>query len=443
MSFFDIFRISKIKSDLRATQQECDKLKQVLSETDRMDHFQLSQAIAELRRQHDTAAEDLTRARSTAESEIAESRNQRDRLESEIAAKKKELIVLDDELLLQSFGIYTPRYQLANSEAYKKKLDQVRGEQERCVKSGLAATCPTAWTVNNSKAEGDRMIRDYTKLIVRSFNNECDASIVRVKFNNIEAIEKKIVKAFEVLNKLAKRMSIAITNEYLELKRQELHLVYEYELKKQEEKEEQKRLREQMREEAKAMREIEELKQKLQKEERHFQKALTNLSSQIEQAGSPTERQAYEKERDSILRKLQELGHTREDIIYREQNTRAGYVYVVSNVGSFGEGVYKIGVTRRFDPVERVDELGDASVPFDFDIHALIFSDNAPTLENALHKAFQEGRLNRINLRREFFRVSLDDIERVVKENFQKPVEFTRIAEAAEFRQSALLKAKV
>ena len=194
-----------------------------------------------------------------------------------------------------------------------------------------------------------------------------------------------------------------------------------------------------MREEAKLMREIEEMKQRLQKEERHFTKALDNISKQMAKAATDTERGVLEEERAVIISRLEELGHARDDIQYREQNTRAGYVYVISNIGSFGEDVYKIGVTRRFDPVERVDELGDASVPFDFDIHATIFSDNAPALENALHKAFAHRRLNRVNMRREFFRVKLDEIETVVRNNFGKPFEVTRVAEAAQFRQSQLL----
>ncbi len=119
-----------------------------------------------------------------------------------------------------------------------------------------------------------------------------------------------------------------------------------------------------------------------------------------------------------------------------EEHTRAGYVYIISNIGSFGENIYKIGVTRRLDPTERVDELGDASVPFSFDIHATIFSDDAPALENAIHKAFEHRRMNMINYRREFFNVTLDEIENVVKTNFEKPVEFIRLPDASEYRQS-------
>ena len=128
------------------------------------------------------------------------------------------------------------------------------------------------------------------------------------------------------------------------------------------------------------------------------------------------------------------------DVDYREANQRAGYVYVISNIGSFGDGVYKIGMTRRLDPMERVRELGDASVPFTFDVHALIFSDDAPKLEAALHRKFADRRVNMVNNRREFFRVSLDEIEKVVMANYDKTVEFTETAEAEQYRESEAMR---
>ena len=284
------------------------------------------------------------------------------------------------------------------------------------------------------------MIKDYVKLILRSFNNECDASIIKVKFNNIDSIQKKINKAFETLNKLGRRMNIFISADYLNLKLQELYLFYEYEAKKQQEKEEQKRLREQMREEAKVQKEIQEMKLKLGKEETHFTKALVSIDAQLLKASSDAERVMLEKEKADLQLKLAEIEKTKQDILNREQNTRAGYVYIISNVGSFGENVYKIGVTRRLDPQERVSELGDASVPFKFDIHATIFSDDAPALEYALHKAFEHRRLNMINRRREFFNVTLKEIEEEIKANFKKPVEFIELADAEEYRESLILK---
>ncbi|MBP7999803.1 MAG: DUF4041 domain-containing protein [Chloroflexi bacterium] len=440
MSILDVFKLNEIKSELASTQRELQLLQKTMSETGHMDIVAIKKAIAQVEEQKNKAnldfqavLDNITRTRRGLEQEVAE-------LNQQVAAKKRDLIVLDDEILLQSFAIYTPKYDLENSEAYKKKLDQIRQQQAAMVKENKAAYATQNWTINNNAKEGERMVKDYIKLILRSFNNECDASIINVKFNNVDSIEKKIRKAFETLNKLGQRMTITIATGYLNLKLQELYLCHEYQVKKQQEKEEQKRLREQMREEAKLLREIEEQKLKLEKEEKHFNKAFKLVQVQLERAESDAEKDALQRELATIRQKLAELEKNKLTVQYREQNTRAGYVYVISNLGAFGENVYKIGVTRRLDPLERVDELGDASVPFDFDVHALIFSDDAPALENALHKAFESRRLNLINRRREFFHVSLNEIAQVVKNNFSKPVEFTLLADAAEYRQSLVLK---
>lgn len=206
-------------------------------------------------------------------------------------------------------------------------------------------------------------------------------------------------------------------------------------MKKYEEKEEQKRIREQMREEAKLLKEIEEARKDIEKEQKHYTNALVKLNRQIETA-SEIDKEALLEKKIEIENHLEQLDVSLKDIDYREANKKAGYVYIISNIGSFGEGIYKIGMTRRLDPYERVDELGDASVPFKFDVHAMIFSDDAPKLEAALHRAFDSKKLNMVNQRREFFRVSLEEIEAVVKANYDKTVEFTRIAEAGQFRES-------
>lgn len=440
MGFLDMFRVSKIKAELEQTKADRDTLKATLSDTEHLDHYELRRAIdelskkkAELESEIITIEATLSKRRQGLDRELAE-------LDQQLKEKRKGLILVDDEILLQSFGFYKPRYELANAEAYKARLEQIRDAQESLIKTGKATIVPKNWTVNNSAKEGERMVKDNVKLIVRSFNNECDASIIGVKFSNIDSIEKRIRKAFDTLNQLGQRIGISLTNEFLNLKLQELYLAHEYQVKKQQEKEEQKRIREQMREEAKLVKEIEDAKLKLDKEERHFTKALEKVHAQLQKVTSDAERELLEKERASIEQELTALGKSREDILNRERNTRAGYVYIISNIGAFGENVYKIGVTRRLEPQERVDELGDASVPFDFDIHALIFSEDAPALENALHKAFEHRRLNMINQRREFFHVTLTEIEQVIRKNFNKPIEIVALADAAEYRQSLILR---
>lgn len=436
MPISDLFKAGKYKDDLQKTQQENDVLKSTLAEMGHMDAATLKAAITDLEARKSRAEQEAIKAEQNVAWKRDNLRAQIAELERQIESKKQELIILDEELLLQNFAFYRPKFGLESSDAYKFKLAQIQDQQATMIKFGKAAYATTNWTVNNSQKEGEKMSKDMVKLVLRAFNNECDAGITAVKFNNIASIEKRIQKSFESLNTLGQRIHVAISPQYLTLRITELYLCYEYQAKKQEEKEEQKRLREQMREEAKLMREIEEAKLKLEKEEKHFVKALAGIEKQLAKASTDAERELLEKERTEITKNLSQVEKDKLDVLKREQNTRAGYVYIISNIGSFGENIYKIGVTRRLDPQERIDELGDASVPFDFDIHALIFSDNAPALENALHKAFSDRRLNMINNRREFFRANLDEIEKVIKTNFSKPFEMNQLADAPEYRQS-------
>lgn len=468
MGITDIFKTNEVKaqlkqaeserdsyaSDLSRTRGDLESLKKVIAGTERMTAFEIQRIInglterkkaveAEIeslkekyKRMH-VAFEQKAKELDEQLRALLQDRNRTiEDLNHQIELKKQELVILDDGILLQSYGFYKPHYDFPDSGGFKAKLDETRALQAELVRANAAVDFPSEMTLNNDKREGERMIKEYVKLVVRAFNNECDTSIGAVKFNNITSIEKKIHKAFDTLNKLTARLNIGITNRYLNLKLQELYLVHEYQLKKQDEKEEQKRIREIMREEAKLAKEIEEERLKIEKEEKHFNKALESVEQRLTVAATDAEREALEREKTVIQRKLAETEKNKMDLDYREQNTRAGYVYVISNIGSFGQDVYKIGVTRRLEPEERVDELGNASVPFNFDIHAMIFSDDAPALETALHNAFDNRRINLINRRREYFNVSLKEIERVVQQNFNKPVEFRLLAQAEQYRES-------
>lgn len=358
--------------------------------------------------------------------------------QNELAAKRAQIIETDEAALMQSFGFYTPHYSYTTSEQYQGRLKAIRDEQKEMVKSGAAVSGNMNWQVNGSASKGKKMVADMQKLLLRAYNAECDDAIEHVKFNNIEACQKKIAASAEAISKLGSMMSIAISPRYISLKMSELHLMHEYQMKKQDEKEEQKRLREELREQAKLQKEIENSRKELEKEQAHYQNALNKLEIQIASA-SDAEKEVLEEKRAEIVGQLSELDKAIKDVDYRAANQKAGYVYVISNIGAFGEGVYKIGMTRRLDPMERIEELGDASVPFDFDIHAMIFTEDAPKLETALHKAFESKRVNMINARREFFRVSLDEIKNVIRQNFDKTVEFVDIPDAEQYRQTQLI----
>lgn len=283
------------------------------------------------------------------------------------------------------------------------------------------------------------MNNDNMKMVLRAFNNECDVLISKVKFNNVDKIENQIYKVAEQIDKLNSRNKISILNKYITLKIEELHLVHEYAVKKQEEKETLREQRAKEREEAKLQKEIEEARKVFIKEQTHYNNALEKLLSQLANTNE-SNKQELEKKINETKDKLAEIEKGLEDIDYREANKKAGYVYIISNIGAFGEDVYKIGMTRRLEPQDRVDELGDASVPFKFDVHAMIFSDNAPKLEAALHQAFDDKKLNMINNRKEFFKVKLDEIEKVVKENHDKLIEFVKFPDAEQYRESIILR---
>lgn len=359
------------------------------------------------------------------------------KLKTEIAEKQKEVASLDDDIHYASFGLFKPEFNFPTSIEYKLKLDNIREEQKRLIKDKKAVLAPDTLSIDGNLKKGKQYLNDSVKLLLRSFNNECDVLINKVKYNNVDTIKNRIKKSFEQLNKLNKHLEISINHLYLDRKIKELTLVHELAIKKQEEAEIAKEERERLREEAKLQKEIEQAKRTLQKEKQHYENALQTLNKQLENnEGNPDLLSKI----SEITTHLEEINKNILDVDYREANKRAGYVYIISNIGSFGENVFKIGMTRRLEPLDRINELGDASVPFNFDVHALIFADDAPALENALHKAFENKKLNMINARREFFNTTIKEIEEVVKNNFSKTVEFSYTPDAQQYRESLKLK---
>jgi len=436
MSITDILRVDEIKAELAKTKRERDYLKNALADIDKMEHLQLKQANQQLGLQKEKAIQDFqaiqaefAKRKQAFEQHLAE-------LAKQVELRKKEIIELDDEILLESFALYKPKFKFLTSEEYKTRLDACREKQKQLIKSGLAVNINENWTVNNSKEEGRRMVNDMKKLILRSFNNECDYCVDNVKFNNMETNEKRIEKSFEELNKLGRIMQAGITEAYKKLKYAELYLAFEYQQKKQEEKEEQKRAREELREQQKLEQEIRQAREKIAIEKKHFTKAINELELKLKGATNDSERALVMEKLEEVRGQFAELEKEEKVIDYREKNAKAGYVYIISNIGSLGENVYKIGMTRRLEPLERIDELGDASVPFGFDVHALIFSDNAPALEAKLHEHFYKDRINKLNYRKEFYRADIREIEKIIKENYDKVVDVLKEAPAEQYRES-------
>jgi hypothetical protein len=356
---------------------------------------------------------------------------------SKIARLYADLKALEEVADLQSFGFYKPRYNFNSSVKYQSALEQIREQQKKMIKEKKAAVGLVEWYVNGSATEGRKQINQTLKLILRAFNGECDAAIAKVKYNNVGVMETRIRKAYDAISNLVAVQQCRITTQYLTLKLQELFLVHEYQEKVQEEKEEQRRIREQMREEEIAQRELEKARLDAEREEKRYEESLRKAREEVALAVG-AKQQKLLGQIETLQRMLEEAHANKERAIARAQMTRSGHVYVISNVGSFGEHVYKIGMTRRLDPMDRIRELGDASVPFQFDVHAIIFSEDAPGLENRLHKLFDHRRINRVNARKEFFRVTIEEIADVVRQHHGE-IEMTLAAEAVEYRKTLAL----
>lgn len=347
---------------------------------------------------------------------------------------RKEISLYESKLDLIEFGVYEPIYDFEKSDDFRNEQNKIIELQKKLISEEKAAICRTNWTIDGSEAKGRASTKRYIKLTLRAFNGECDSLIAKVKWNNVNQMKERIYKSFETINKLGESQTVYIQKEYLDLKIKELILEYEYQQKRQNEKEEFRRIQEELREEEKAKREIEQAQKEAEKEEANYQKALEKARKEVEEVSGEKQEKliAHIQQLEQELREAQEK---KERALSMAQQTKRGHIYIISNIGSFGENIYKIGMTRRLEPVDRVKELGDASVPFQFDIHALIYSEDAPALENELHKVFEKKSVNLVNFRKEFFKVSLDEIEKAIKDNGIN-AELIRTPEAAEYRET-------
>lgn len=413
----------KQQRDSRELSQLKDRYKDITSVENEIN--KRNAQVSQLDNQLATLQTDLNKQKETLEIGIEEKQKL-------FAALSRQLAIVEEKLDIISYGLYQPHFNFQNSEEYKAKRESIWNDQKTLIQLEKATYCATEWSVGGSKKEGEKMTKQASKLMLRAFNGECDSAIAKVTWNNITVMESRIQKAYEGINKLGSSNKITITQEYLALKLNELRIEFELQEKIQQEKEEQRRIKEQMREEERAQAEIEKAKKQADAEEEKYQIALAKARQEAEQAtGAKMDSLAAKiKELEENLQQAKEM---KERAISRAQLTKSGHVYIISNVGSFGEDVYKIGMTRRLEPMDRIYELSDASVPFDFDVHAIIFSENAPELERKFHIKLGEARVNLVNERKEFFNISLHEIEQIARE-FELDFQLTKLAEAKEYR---------
>ena len=424
MALLDFLKVGSFKAEIETQRADISRLNKSIEELGLLEIIQKQEMVRKL--DVEIRALDGTKLAVVAQTKA---------VNHELAELRKQVVITEEAILMQSFGLYAPRYEFANSDRYKKRLGDIRTSQKEHIKQGSAVTGSESFTYNGKASLGTKMVKDMQKLLLRAFNSECDECINNVKYNNFDAAKQRITSSSDAISKLGKMLSVAITAAYFTLKIEELHLAFEYRLKVQEEKEQSRELREQDREAKKLEKEIEDARRAIEKEKKHFSNALAKIVAQLA-AASEADRAALLAKKAELESALAQVAEKLKDIDFREANAKAGYVYVISNLGAFGDDVFKIGVTRRLDPFERVDDLGDASVPFEFDVHAMIFSENAFALEAALHKAFENRKLNMVNHRREFFRAPLAEIKTVIGSSFDKTVEWTDLPSAEEYRTS-------
>lgn len=436
MGFIDYFKgpqhkaeAAKLLDELRALKAKHHLLETKAKEIGLLDLLSVQKMV-----------HDETSQLETVKSQVAASLSELESARTNLQVVQKQILVAEDSVELETFSLYQPKYQFTNSSEYKVRLDTIRELQKQTAR-GLSASVD-AWdnqAVQLTKGEWKRLRKDALKLALRSFNSESEYCVDNVKFNNIEKMEERIRRSFETCNKLLKGIGAWWKDVVLEEKLEELYLAHEYQMKKQEEREAARQARDDQREHEKLEREIREARAKIDRERRHYSSALQKLHVRLASAVDQTERDDLQSRINELSSQNNQLDDEVKLLDYRERNARAGYVYVISNIGAFGEGIYKIGMTRRLEPMERIDELGDASVPFRFDVHALVFSDDAPALGAKLHAHFAAGRLNKVNGRKEFFRADLNDIEAVIRANYDAVVEVVHTAPAEQYRESLKL----
>jgi hypothetical protein len=345
----------------------------------------------------------------------------------EIAATQEQLVQTQEEMILQDAGIYQYLHPLEDAVAYKARLTTLQDQIKSLVRGGGAVNATKGWTVNGSTREGTAMVRDFSKLMLRAYNAEADNCVRTVKPHRVQALIDRLNKVRETIARLGKTMDISISAAYHRARVNEIKLTADYQGKVEEEKERVRAQREQQREEERAQREFEKEKARLLKEKSHYAAALLKV-----QAGGGTLEAIAE-----LQARLGEIDGAIHGVEEREANIRAGYVYVISNIGAFGPNMVKIGMTRRLEPQDRIRELGDASVPFRFDTHALVFSDDAVGLESKLHAELAEHRVNHVNVQREFFYVTPAEVRDVLqKVAGQHLLEYHEAPEAVEWHAS-------
>lgn len=463
MSFFDIFRISRIKMENESLQATIQSLENKLTELNANDYFQVKEKIEQMKSEAD-------RTLSATNQSIDANNVTLQQLQEEISiltdknAKADKQLNTNTRKLSRSKELYKSiEYAIDNFFESDLSYENCKISRKDFEDSELIAPsvtlklhCMDVKSLRKAYRENEKSIDKLLEKYSSRYTTKANKSIyqlmviaLRAELQNIlynlkyEKLDKSIEDVKNVSSKYLKiagegNQSIAGTLtkfigeiEYLFINA--VKIEYNYYIKKEQARQEQLAIREQMRQEAEERKALEAERKKIEKEESKYQTEIEKLQEQIVSANN--------EELENLNARILELQAQLADVVVKKDeissltNGKAGNVYIISNLGSFGDNVFKVGMTRRLDPQDRVNELGDASVPFKFDVHSFIFSDDAVGLEKKLHTILNEKRVNKVNMRKEFFRTSIDELEKMVT-NIEPTAEFTRTMLAEEFRQS-------
>lgn len=406
-----------------------------------------SQAATDSRERRERAEALLASASSQASQIIADAKKQAEQIAGDAYRALKEVDLLKETATAMRNVIdgYGDRYlkpsfsmldELAEAYGFAEAGQQLKAARERTrllLERGGAAACDYVEANRRSTA---------IRFVIDAFNGKVDSILTRTKSDNVGTLERQVLDAWALVNSNgAAFRSARITEEYLLARLDELKWAAAAIAIRDREREEQRAIKDQLREEERARREIERALKEAAKEEEALQRAMEKVREQVAKANDE-QRAKYEAELQQLQVRLSEAEERNRRAMSMAQQTRAGHVYIISNIGSFGENVYKIGMTRRLEPIDRIRELGDASVPFAFDVHAMIWSDDAPSLETALHREFVVRQVNKVNPRKEFFRVDLAAIRSAIEARGHE-VSWTVTAAAAEYRESLAIEARL
>lgn len=407
-----------LSEELQGARSEIEHLRGKLSELGGLEIADIEKQIERLRSQAENDQARIVESKHVAELEL-------DKVHQRLAEARQQIVETDDAIVLQEVGVYQYRHPLDSSVDYKEELKRVQTQLKDLVKQKRAVMATENFTFNNSVSKGRKFVNDFSKVMLRAYNAEAENCVRVLKAGTLSSAEKRLNKAVDVIERLGKMIDMHIAPQYHQLRLRELSLTADYLAKVQEEKEAARAERERLREEEKARAEYRREQERLLKERAHYENALAALKAKGDEVGAA-----------EITAKISDVDTAIEGIKTREAHIRAGYVYVISNLGALGPKMVKIGMTRRLNPMDRITELGDASVPFRYDIHALFFSQDAVGIETALHRALEARRVNRVNLRREFFYATPSEVRELLKEHAGNMLDFVEEPEASEYWQS-------